>query len=106
MAKLKFDMVAFLQMMAKCEKEVILVKDEGIYCISDNHDPKKDKPVYAIGYDPHKADVYDKCRAAVGGDDFGEHLGLAGFNNLLRPETTGFAIVVTAKRIVIEAYAK
>lgn len=63
-----------------------LVKDDGIYILSNGtprmlitkkspngkHDMKVSKVVYARGYDPSKGDVWDKCRDAVGGDDFVE----------------------------------
>ena len=61
-----------------------LVKDHGIYLMSngrpglpdDEDEPEgRSKIVYAIGYDPRTGDVWDKCRDAVGGDDFSEEIG-------------------------------
>tara|TARA_R100000781_G_scaffold52571_1_gene34467 strand:- start:526 stop:966 length:441 start_codon:yes stop_codon:yes gene_type:complete len=56
-----------------------LVKDEGIYLMSGNTKSKlykkgKNRVCYAKGYDPKVEDVWDKCRYAVGGDDFAEKL--------------------------------
>ena len=54
-----------------------LVKDHGIYLMSNGFpgQPSGNGPdlqcVYAIGYDPHTDDdVWQACRAALGGDDF------------------------------------
>ena len=57
---------------------LLLVKDDGIYVMSNGspRDVKGKGPhchvVYAEGFNPRKGDVWDKCRAAVGGDDFVE----------------------------------
>ncbi len=56
-----------------------LVKDDGIYLMSGNTKTKlykkgKNRVCYAKGYDPREEDVWDKCRYAVGGDDFAEKL--------------------------------
>lgn len=53
--------------------QLMFVKDSGIYLMS-NGLPRADEVVYAKGYDPTKADVWDKCQTAVGGDDFAEYL--------------------------------
>lgn len=58
------------------------VKDDGIYLMSNGipgmeRDEAYTHVVYAKGYDPRTGDVWDKCRAAVGGDDFVEYLELA-----------------------------
>lgn len=61
---------------------LLLVKDDGIYVMSNGvpHDKVGKGPrchvVYANGYDPRRGDVWDKCRAAVGGDDFVEFIEL------------------------------
>ena len=51
-----------------------LVKDEGIYLMAAGAEYRipKDKShiCYAEGYEPHVPGSWDKCRAAVGGDDF------------------------------------
>ena len=56
-----------------------LVKDDGIYLMSGNTKTKlykkgKNRICYAKGYNPTKEDVWEKCRYAVGGDDFAEKL--------------------------------
>lgn len=57
-----------------------LVKDSGIYLMSNGNPGLKDgdkpnKIVYAKGYNPEvDEDVWERCRAAVGGDDFAEFL--------------------------------
>ena len=56
-----------------------LVKDDGIYLMSGNAKTKlykkgKNRVCYAKGYDPKEEDVWEKCRYAVGGDDFAEKL--------------------------------
>ena len=56
-----------------------LVKDDGIYLMSGNAKTKlykkgKNRICYAKGYNPTKEDVWEKCRYAVGGDDFAEKL--------------------------------
>lgn len=68
---------------------LFLVKDSGIYLMSNGETGllrADNKPgqhsqvvVYAIGYKPDGADSYEKCRNAVGGDDFAELLPLAWF---------------------------
>lgn len=53
------------------EPTLWLVKDKGIYLMPS--DDGKTTPAYAVGYNPEKnGDVYDRCRAAVGSDDFCE----------------------------------
>ena len=64
----------------KLDPEFWLVKDEGIYLISNGDPPMYQNDagtslvvVYAEGFDPTKRDrmeVWDDSRAAVGGDDF------------------------------------
>lgn len=58
---------------------LMLVKDDGIYVMS-NGLPRMEQGsnvVYARNYDPRKGDVWDRCREAVGGDDFAEYIELA-----------------------------
>ena len=64
--------------------QLILVHDEGIYCMSNGvpglmaGDGERHVVAYAKGYNPHTdEDVWDRARDAVGGDDFGEHLTLS-----------------------------
>jgi hypothetical protein len=63
-----------------------LVKDDGIYLMSNGKPGDPDETwcgpspklfvVYADGYEADRSGVWDKCRAAVGGDDFAEYLEL------------------------------
>jgi len=72
-----------------------LVKDEGIYLMSNAKAPWLDPEaepgsekrfvVYADGYDPQKdGDVWQACREAAGGDDFVEALPLIYFEYVVR----------------------
>ena len=74
----------------KPRPQLILVHDEGIYLMSngiprDMLNGDEDRVgtrsfvAYAEGFDPYKLDrgkVWDDARAAVGGDDFANHLDL------------------------------
>jgi hypothetical protein len=58
-----------------------LVKDDGIYLMagtfkSDKLDETKCHVIYAQGYSPKTKDLWEKCREAVGGDDFAEWIPL------------------------------
>lgn len=87
MAKLKFDREQLAALLAKLPDDsakIILVKDQGIYLMSQNEPRPANAPevvgggfhhtvVYAKDYDPKDGEkVWEKCRAAVGGDDFVE----------------------------------
>jgi len=93
-----------------------LVKDEGIY-LASNGDPglpasafgqKMDVAtriavVYAQGYDPtveDRSDVWDKCREAVGGDDFVENIDLSDLPEM-PPGARFLEINVSAKRFAV-----
>ena len=59
-----------------------LVKDDGIYLMagtfkSDKLDERKCHVIYAQGYSLKTKDLWDKCREAVGGDDFAEWIPLS-----------------------------
>lgn len=58
---------------------LMLVHDEGVYLMSNGLGKNQPDPVYAEGLGP---DNYEECRAAVGGDDFVDYLGLEGFELL------------------------
>ena len=58
-----------------------LVKDDGIYLMagtfeSDKLDEKRCHVIYAQGYSLKTKDLWEKCREAVGGDDFAEWIPL------------------------------
>jgi hypothetical protein len=64
------------------EKGVWFVKDQGIYLMKAFIKPANStrylSVVYANGFDPNKdKNVWEKSRDAVGGDDFGEFLGVS-----------------------------
>jgi len=52
------------------------VKDSGIYLMNGwgNQIAEDNVVVYAKGYNPESENCWDRCRDAVGGDDFGEGL--------------------------------
>tara|TARA_R110001592_G_scaffold291441_1_gene560801 strand:- start:2039 stop:2407 length:369 start_codon:yes stop_codon:yes gene_type:complete len=52
------------------------VKDSGIYLMNGwgNQVAEDNVVVYAKGYEPESDDCWERCREAVGGDDFGEGL--------------------------------
>jgi len=76
------------------------VKDDGIYlmtnaCLSPDHNPGV---VYAAGYGPGPG-TWERCRSAVGGDDFCEFIDTAGWDlPLLRVtiDVTAASLVITA----------
>lgn len=55
---------------------LFIVHDSGLYIMTGaklDAMPKDHSHVaYAVGYNPHEGDVYDKCGQAVGYDDFAE----------------------------------
>jgi hypothetical protein len=59
-----------------------LVKDDGIYLMAGTVQSdwmehlKKCHVIYAQGYSPKTKDLWEKCRDAVGGDDFAEWIPL------------------------------
>lgn len=84
------------------------VKDDGIYLLSssaerDVVDGTSSRVVYAQGYDPRTdADVWEKARAAVGGDDFVEALPIEWFTPLLTDESiVTVTLTVTSKDVKI-----
>lgn len=89
-----------------------LVKDQGIYLMSNGVPGLKKKPgsdalkvVYAEGYNPGNQGIsviHDKCRAAVGGDDFCEALPLDFFEEVLATKPAVVRLHVTTNRIKIE----
>jgi hypothetical protein len=79
MAKLKFDRTALQNLVSKLgpTDDITLVHDQGIYLMSFKEKmvdgQTKRTVVYARGLDPKDGEeVWDKARAAVGGDDFAE----------------------------------
>lgn len=98
---------------AKPEPALLLVKDEGIYLMSNGLPglPRKDGQeghhvVYAKGYDPTADDrehVWEAARAAVGGDDFVEVLPwIAAIRELRRREPDRRYLMIRVSRDTLE----
>ena len=84
------------------------VHDDGIYLLSssaerDIVEGNTSRVVYAKGYDPRTdEDVWEKARAAVGGDDFVEALPIEWFTPLLTDESiVTVTLTVTSKDVKI-----
>ncbi len=80
-----------------------LVKDSGIYLMS-NGTPglmageKSHKIVYAKGYNPNTdEDVWDRCRDAVEGDDFGEFVPIEWLDISVEEGKRTFSIKMTTR---------
>lgn len=80
---------------------LFLVKDSGIYLMSNGHpglklDETRHKVVYAKGYNPDTdEDVWEKSRWAVGGDDFSEFIPLEWFDISEKEGKRTFSIRMT-----------
>ena len=88
---------------------LLFVKDEGIYLMSNGTDTSARETVtYAEGYNPNAdEDVWERSRAALGGDDFAERLDGVWIGKVLRA-TEGcevLTLVVTAKDLRFEVDA-
>lgn len=98
----------------KQEPGLMLVKDSGIYLMStglpgllradSTPENTHNVVVYALGFKPDDEDSYDKCRDAVGGDDFSEVLPLAWFTKAREVGATSVTIRFGKRQIGI-AYA-
>lgn len=94
---------------------IMLVKDDGIYIMADTT-PRQLKTegevgavvAYAKGYNPKtdSDDVWEKCRNAVGGDDFAEGLTLGGEMVTAILEGADLSVNVTASSISMEVKQK
>jgi len=93
---------------------LILVKDDGVYLLSNSN--SKETPAttgliaYAKGYDaPSKLDrldargeQYDKIRRDVGGDDFGEAVNISDATDKLIVPGMDFILYLTPNKITIQ----
>lgn len=91
------------------EPSLHFVKDSGIYLLSGasdrqlRPDGKGSVVAYAQGYEPDAPDSWDRCRDAVGGDDFVEVLPLKFFTSALDNGATAIVLIVTEKDMRLEA---
>ena len=81
---------------------LILVKDEGIYLLSNGQIPVGQSPKslgllsYAIGFDPKRdVNVWERARRAMGGDDVAEAIGLEQFEPIAGKRSGYLAIRIT-----------
>jgi len=90
----------------KVEKAFRLVKDNGIYLLSNAMHKDKKSPresgliVYAEGFNPEiDGDIWDKCRRVMGGDDCVISIPLDWYNYAIEKGYKSFIISVSAKNI-------
>ena len=85
------------------EPMLMFVKDDGIYLMSNGipSSPEGNRVSYAIGYDPTRGvDVWEKCRSAVGGDDFAEYIAISELP-VRRPTDKHLVINVTTRTMTV-----
>jgi len=87
-----------------------LVKDEGIYLMSNGEQVVDSETgrlpvVYAKGYNPHKADVWEKAYA-VSSDDFCQFIPVKDFSDFLEWGADTITIKLTATTMQIGASRK
>lgn len=89
---------------------LFFVKDSGIYLMTgavlEDYDYKTrtEHVCFAVGYNPSiDGDVWDKCRFAVGGDDFGENIFLTKEMRSLILQGCDIIINVTESQLTIKA---
>lgn len=88
---------------------LVLVKDEGIYLMSNGQprqiDPQADGTrcivAYATGHDPRNGNTWDKDREAAGGDDFGEWLPLDLFEEAIASGADHIVVSLTESKVSI-----
>lgn len=95
------DLAALTAKMPNPTDKLHFVKDDGIYLMSFAAPLLENgkRPIaYAKGYNPEKdGDIWEKCRAAVGGDDIGEEIGTrADFDAILADSEGDIILNVTA----------
>lgn len=78
-----------------------LVKDDGIYLMSNAEPQGAPKVVYAQGYDPHRGEVWDKCREVMGGDDMCEFVPADAFADVTAEDCTAAVVRVTRTTLSI-----
>ena len=98
----------------RARAKLVLVKDRGIYLMSSGRDniPEGGKiPVaYAEGFDPERVgddgELHDRCRAAVGGDDFCEEVPLSWLDVAQEHKSPDFRIRVTRDQFALQVPPK
>lgn len=99
------ELIPVLQEAKDNQCDVLLVKDHGIYAMSDQGvlENGKRRVAYAQGCDPDKdPDWHDRCREEAGGDDFGEVLCLTdGMACRIRDKGVSLCITFTATHMKI-----
>ncbi|EYU16339.1 Protein of unknown function (DUF3085) [Photorhabdus aegyptia] len=88
--------------------DVLLVKDQGVYIMSDMGTMQNGRHLvaYACGYHPEKDEGwYERAREAVGGDDFAEKLGFSVLTlNRLLNDKCDLKVTLTATQIITQFY--
>ncbi|EBD1360667.1 DUF3085 domain-containing protein [Salmonella enterica] len=100
------DLTPVLQEARKNHCGVVLVKDHGVYIMSEIGEltPRGRKVAYAKGCHPDKDEAWwETARAEVGGDDFGESIDLTEsmFNRILN-EGEPLYIIASSEAFKIE----
>jgi|TARA_R100000149_G_C5870859_1_gene134873 hypothetical protein len=87
-----------------------LVKDDGIYLMAGTVQAdwmkhlEKCHVIYAQGFSPKTKDLWEKCRSAVGGDDFVEWIPLSNSMVNMLARSGHMKIKFTPKEIEINVY--
>ncbi|KMW74171.1 hypothetical protein TI10_08130 [Photorhabdus luminescens subsp. luminescens] len=102
------DLKPVLQEAIAHQCDVLLVKDQGIYIMSDIGSMQNGKYLvaYACGYHPEKDEGwYERAREESGGDDFAEKLGfsISTLNRLLN-DKCDLKVALTATQIITQFY--
>jgi hypothetical protein len=114
MSRLKFEITQVRKVIAEAKADggtptILFVHDEGVYIMALG--AGKERTIcYAQGYDPTKEDrmkVWDKCRDAVGGDDFCERLSVHTVEKLTLGDTIEwFTISMSASHLSLGSIGK
>jgi len=90
--------------------QLFFVKDSGIYlmtaAVMEKMPEDMSHVAYAKGYSPSEPNCWEKCTAAVGGDDFGEAIELSKEAMELIKGGSDIVINVTAKTFSIKFLSK
>ena len=87
-----------------------LVKDDGIYLMAGTVQAdwmehlRKCHVIYAQGFSPKTKDLWEKCRDAVGGDDFVEWIPLSNSMVNMLARNGHMKIRLTPKQVEINVY--